>query len=410
MFESELNVMSRNELILILVSALYFIAGTMSSVFVNVYLYAFTGSIYAMTIYAMIRFSFFPLGFYLGGKFSRFWSLSRILTLGLLIVISALALLLIINPYFKNYPYLIYSLGFVFGTGEGLFWFSLNSLNLTASTQESRPNFIGVLGISNSTSMVIAPLVASFIVRFANTDTIGYIRIFQVVIILHLISAILSTQIKLKRINIPYTLRDKWNIKEDMQWRYVMKSHFFLGIRESLTLVLTGLLVYNASGAQGEFYGQLLTIFALANVVANFLAARVIKRNNRIQMYRLGAVVLFSSTVVLVLIPNIYGAIYFGVMNALGNPFFANPFAIIMMNAIADYAEKENVYARMIIKEFALDIGRVLGMSLILLFSLLFTETVSIQLAVVVCSSFTLILVIYAKNYHKKKDAMKLNS
>lgn len=398
--------MSRNEIILILVTALYFIAGTMSSVFVNVYLYAFTGSLYAMTAYSMIRFSLFPLGFYLGGKLSRTWTLSRILTTGLIIIIAALALLLSINSFFVRQPLLIYSLAFVFGTGEGLFWFSINNLNLSVSSKESRPHFIGTLGITNSSAMVIAPFIASLIVKYASSDLSGYIRIFQIVIIVQMISAFLSTKIKLDKVVAAYTLKDKWNLKSDPQWRYIMISHFLLGVRDSLTLVLTGLLIYNATGGQGSLYGQLLTGFALINVVANFVASKIIKRHNRIHMYILGAIILFSSTVILVMVPNMIGAIYFGVSNAIGNPFFINPFSIIMMNAISDYSSNENINARMIMKELALDIGRVLGMSLILMFSFLLKEPLSLQVAVVISSSFTLILVFYARSYHYHRDQM----
>ena len=401
--------MSRNERFLISISSLYFMAGTMSAVFVNVYLYAFTGSLLAMTAYSIIRFSCFPLGFLLGGRLSQKWRLSRVLTIGLSVIVLALALLLTINPWFDRYPYLIYSLGLVFGTGEGLFWFSLNSLNLTASSKETRPKFIAILGIFNASAMVLAPFFATLIVRLSLTDTQGYLRIFQVVIVVQTCAAILSTQVKLPSIQNPYTLKDKFNLKKDPQWRYVMISHVFLGIRDSLTLVLTGLLIFNATGGKGSTYGDLLTIFALINVGANFIAARVIKRHNRISMYIFGAILLFSSTTILVLIPNLYGALYFGIVNAIGGPFFINVFSIITMNALSDYIQTENIYARMIVKEVALNIGRVSGMLSILIFSWLLVEPLSLTVAVIVSSSFSLILVFYARNYHQKRETIKVN-
>lgn len=399
--------MNRNEKILLVINALYFIAGTMSSVFVNVYLYAFTGSIYAMTAYAMIRFSCFPLGFYLGGKLTQKWPLSATLTLGLTIIVGALALLLGVNGLFETQPLWIYSLGLVFGTGEGLYWFSVNNLNLTASSKETRPKFISTMGITNAISTVIAPFVATMIVRFSQTDLQGYLVIFQVVIVIQSIAALLSTQVKVKSFHSSFTLMDKWNLKNDAQWRYVMLSHLFLGIRDSLLLVLSGLLVYNATGGKGSMYGDLLTLFALLSVAANYVASKVIKRHNRIYMYMSGAVLLFSSTMVLVLVPNLYGAIYFGLVNALGNPFFINPFSIITMNAMSDYMAHENIYARMIVKETMMDIGRVSGMFSILFFSFFIPEPLSLILAVFLCSSFTLILVFYAYRYHQQRDKMK---
>lgn len=398
---------STNEKILLSIGALYFVAGTLSAVFVNVYLYAFTGSLYAMTAYSIVRFGMFPIGFVIGGRLSKRYMLSRVLSTGLSIIVMALAFLLGFNAYFERFPILIYSLGFIFGIGEGLYWFSISALNLTASSKESRGKFVMTQGILNSSATVIAPFVATQIVSFSHTDTLGYIRIFQVVIVLQSIAAFLSTKVKLAKIEMNIVYKDKLDFKMDKQWRYLMLNHFFLGIRDSLTLVLTGLLVYNATGGSGSFYGNLLTFFALINVASNFVASRVIKRNNRMVSYVLASVILFSSTMVLVLSPNLMGAIYFGVTNALAVPFYVNPFMIISMNALSDYMAKENIYARLIIKEFSLNGGRVLGMVVILLFSRWFIEPYSMIFGVTFSSSFTLVLALYAHIYHKHRDALK---
>lgn len=396
--------MNRNEKILIFINALYFIAGTMSSVFVNVYLYAFTGSIYAMTAYAMVRFGFFPVGFAIGGKTARRTSLSTSLTIGLVIIVIALATLLGINQAFAQNVSLIYLLGVIFGLGEGMYWFSINNLNLVASSKATRPAFISTMGIFNAAATVVAPFVATLIVRVSATDLDGYIRIFQVVIILQTIAAALSTRVKVEANKKPYTLLDKFKLKTDPQWRYIMISHFLLGARDSLLLVLSGLLIYKATGGSGSQYGDLLTFFAVLSIVSNFAASRLIKRHNRIKMYIFGAILLFSSTMILVLVPNLYGAIYFGVVNALGNPFFINPFSIITMNAMSDYMDAESVYGRMIVKEVSMDAGRLTGMASTLVMAIFFKEPLSLILSVTFCSSFTLILVAYAHLYHRERD------
>jgi len=100
-------------------------------------------------------------------------------------------------------------------------------------------------------------------------------------------------------VNRPYTIWDKFNLKHDIQWRYVMVSHFLFGVRDSLLIVLTSILIYKATGGSGSLYGDLLTGFALLNLLANFAARRLIKRNNRMQMYAFGATLLFTSTSIL---------------------------------------------------------------------------------------------------------------
>lgn len=399
--------MSRNEKLLVIVNATYFIAATMSAVFVNVYLYAFTGSIYSMTLYAMVRFTMIPLGFYVGGMLSRKLSLSTILSIGLLIIISAFAFLLGFNHLFYDNYYLIFVVGLVLGSGEGLYWFSINSLNLQCSTKATRAKFVSTMAIFNSASTVVAPFVATMIVRLASTDAQGYIRIFQIVIVLQIIAAFISRKVENIYVNKSYTVLDKLNLKHDVQWRYVMVSHFIFGVRDSLLIVLTSILIYNATGGSGSLYGDLLTGFAVLNLLANFAARRLIERQNRLYMYAFGAILLFTSTMVLVLYPSIIGAIYFGVVNAIGNPFMVNTFNIIMMNALQDYMEEENIFGRIIAKEFTLNGGRLLGMASILIFATFIPEPLSLIVAVTFCSSFALILVVYAFKYHKQRELLK---
>ncbi len=109
----------------------------------------------------------------------------------------------------------------------------------------------------------------------------------------------------------------------------------------------------------------------------------------------------------LVLVPNLIGAIYFGLVNALTIPFVSNTFNIIMMNAMQDYTEHENITGRVIAKEFALNGGRLLGMAMTIALSFILPEPYSLIAAVTFCSVAIVVLVVYARNYHTKRDALK---
>lgn len=399
--------LNRNEKLLVLINAIYFIAATMSAVFVNVYLYTFTGSIYSMTTYAIVRFTMIPLGFYIAGIVSRRWSLSSILTTGLMIITISLGFLLMFNHLFGENILLIYMVGLILGTGEGLYWFAISKLNLQVSIRESRAKFISMMGIFNSASTIVAPFVATMIVRLSETDTEGYLRIFWIVIVLQILAAFVSTRVENFFETKAYTVWDKLNLKADGQWRYLMISHFIFGIRDSMLIVMTGILIFNATGGRGSLYGDLLTGFAVLNLIANTVASRVIQRNNRIHVYYYGALLLFTSTMMLVLVPNLIGAVYFGLVNALAIPFVSNTFNIIMMNAMQDYAEYENITGRVIAREFALNGGRLLGMAMTIALSFILPESYSLIAAVTFCSAAIVVLVLYAKKYHTKRDALK---
>jgi len=396
--------MNRNEKLLVGVSALYFIASTMSGVFVAVYLYSATGSLWMMSLYTMNRFGLYPLAFIIGAQLTRKIRMAGVLTSGLIVNIIGLAVLLSINTGFNDHNYLVFVIASIFGLGEGLYWFSMNILNQAASTKPSRGKFVAQMGIFNGVAMVLAPLLSTQIILFAPSDTTGYIWIFEVVIVIFSITAFISTKVSTLVQYEPLVFRDKLILKKGSQWRYVIISHFLFGIRDSLTLFLTGLLVYNAASGNGSMYGNLLTFFAILGILSNTVASRLIKRENRLKMYQRGAYLLFTSTVVLVFMPNIYGALYFGIANSIGSPFYFNPFSIIMMNALHDYSEKENINVRIILKETALAFGRLLGMGLIVVAFFTLPETIYLKVVVSFSSCFALILIYYATNYHIARD------
>lgn len=396
--------MTKNERILIGVGTLFFISSTMSNVFVNVFLYAYTGSLVTLISYSFVRFFCIPLGYLVAGRLVSKIKLSTILTLGLVVLALSIGILLLINPWFETYPILIYLLGTIFGLGEGLYWFSANNLNQLASTKTTRPAFVSSMGIANAIATIVAPFSATWIVSHSISDTQGYIRIFQVVILVQLIASVLASRVSIEHNRESFTLLDKFDLRKDAQWRYVMTSNVLFGIREAVLFVLGGILIFRATGNSGKAYGDLLTMFALLAIIANAIARKLISRENRMRMYSIGAILLFIGTMVLVLVPTLQGAIIYGMMNAIGSPFLINPFNIIIMNAIQDYAGKEPLYGRIIARETAWTSGRLIGFFSILLVSWLVPEPLSLIISVTFCSSSILVLMIYARRYHRLRE------
>ncbi len=399
--------MTKNEKLLLMVNAIYFLSGTMSGVFVNVYLYAFTGSLVQMTIYAMVRFSFFPLGFLIAGILCKRTRLATTLTIGLVIIIATMGFLLTFNQLFSRYYFIIYGIGLTFGIGEGMFWFSVNNLSLAVSEKKTRAKFITTMSITNAISTVLAPSIAALIVTFSKTETLGYLFIFQLVILLHSVTAYISSRIGIVTQRQNFTLRDKFSLKQDSQWRYIMTSHLLFGIRDSATLVVMGLLLYNALGSNGSLYSALLIIFSFLGIISATIVRKVQRRENRIALYSYGAFALFFAAMVLVLMPNLIGALIYGVVNALAAPFFINPYSIIVMNAMQDYMETGSVYGHMIIKEVVLNIGRLTGMSFVLIAYAVLPTSMYMAVAVFASSIFAPILVVYASTYHRQRDQLK---
>ena len=135
--------------------------------------------------------------------------------------------------------------------------------------------------------------------------------------------------------------------------------------------------------------------------------SKTMVRTNRMKYYTLGAIFLSTSTIVLVVFPNIYGAIYYGVVNAIASAFYSSPFNLIAMNALNDYDKQENIVGRVIARETYLTISRCLGMLFIVLCNKMFSETIYLYVSVITLSLSPIVLAAYSNIYHKKRDAMK---
>lgn len=384
-------------------------ASAMTAVFVNVYLYKFTGSLVTMTAYAMVRFGFFPIAFTVGAHIGRKFRLSLTMTAGLLLIVFGLLVLLTLREKIGEIGYAIYIIGMIFGMGEGFFWLSTVSLNQLVSTKESRGKYLGFMGMFNGLTNIIAPLMAAQIVAWSPNDTEGYLRIFQLVIVLYLIIAYLASTIRVISQKGKFTVLDKVFQTKDKQWAYIFNSHLLFGVRDSLVLMLTGLLIYRATGGSGSTYGRLLAVFAMISIAAFYIAGKIITRKNRLKMYQFGALFTAISTVILVLFPTTAGAIAFGILASLVAPFYVLPFQIITMNATSDYMD-ENIMGHIISKEIGITSGRLLGMLTIIAFSFIFPEEIFLPLAVIFCSMFPLILVIYATVYHNSREIVKVKT
>ena len=126
--------------------------------------------------------------------------------------------------------------------------------------------------------------------------------------------------------------------------------------------------------------------------------------------YTLGGFFLCSSTMVLALVPNIYGALYYGLVNAFAYPFFGTPYSIICMNALQDYQQSSNLIGFVAAREYQTSLGRIIGMSTVFIFALFFDQDKAVACTAVLFSLCPIIQVIVANIYHKRREKEKKNA
>ena len=366
----------------VLLNAVFNLSSTFSSLFLSVYLFVYAKSLPLMCVYTIIRISLFPIFSIIGAKLVKKHSFTFTFSLGLVLIASSLLYALLATSLFEISPYYVLIAALLTGMGEGLYWFSSNSCSQLVSNPESRARFLSRVGIFNGIAAVLAPIIASIIINYSESELIAYRIILVIIFILYLVVSYISLLIRVKSKDEKYDLKEAFSFKDKM-WRDHTLAVLIYGFRNSLTLILAGLLVYNAAG-DGGTYSNLQVLFAVINILSFVFLTKALRKEYVDITFIFGVIIAILSMSVLVLFNNIYGAIFYGVTNAMCSSFYDNSYNYFSANIISNY--KSDMVARVVVRETSLSIGRCLGMGLIVLFYFILPGDLYLKVSVILLS------------------------
>ena len=394
---------SRKEKIMIAIYSIFNFANQMSSVFLNIFLYTYSNnSLVSMAIYTICRLSMYPIFFTISGRIAEKKSYSLTLAVALSIMAAQLLYVLQFHHLFSETIAYVYLAGIIGGIGEGFMWMSMNTLNQFVTTSDSMARYLSLVGVFNNIATLTAPLIASMLINISASDMDGYILIFRIVAVVFIFLVFLAMQIKVKGTDLSYSVKECLNISGDRIWRINMISTFLYGIRDSLTVVLVNLILYDALGKGGSEYSLILGFFSLIMILVYTFYSKRIEQDKILPVYVISAFLLASSTMVLTIAHNYFGGMYYGIANAVSYPAYSNGYSVLVMDAINRFADKENMTGRVIAKEFYLDFGRIGGMLVVILFSKIFSQSMYLVVSVVIVSLFAIINVLYVHTSYRK--------
>lgn len=389
--------MNKLEKRVVIINAVFNLSSTFSSLFLNVYLFVYAKSLPLMCIYTIIRIGLFPLFFILGSKIVKKRSYSLTYSVGLVLIASSLLYALLATRLFDINPAYILIAAVLTGIGEGLYWFSSNSCNQIVSNIESRAKFLAYTGLFNNIASLAAPLIANIIINNSVTDMDAYRAILVIIFVLYIVVSIISLSLKFSSNSEPVSLKESFSFKDNM-WRDHLIAVLIYGLRNSLTLVLTGLLVYNAVGS-GGLYASLQSLFAALTIVMFYILSRSFMRQFMKLSFKVGVIISILSMSILVLFDNMFGAIFFGISNALCSCTYDNAYNYYSANIISNY--RNDMVERVVARETFLSIGRCLGMGIIVLFFYLFPENLYLKISVISLSITAVFVYLLLVQYKK---------
>ena len=387
--------MSSLEIKTITLNTLFSFASTLMSVFVSVYLYVHADSLVLMTIYTIIRIALFPPSFIIGSKISKKYNFTVTYSIGLLLVTCSLLYILFGSKLFSINKNLILIAAFITGIGEGFYYFSSNTCNQVVSSAESRARFLAYNGIFNNITCVLAPFVSNLIINKASDDMTGYRRILILTVFIFLTVIFTALTINKKSDDKDISILSVLSLKEKV-WRDHQFAVFFYGFANSLSLTLTSMLIFNASKS-GDTYSKLQILFSIIAVVSYRLISKRVNKEFIDRTYIMGLIIRITSTMFLVIFPNMFGAIYYGIANALASVFYDNTYNYLSACIIGRH--QDEMTARVVARETSLSLGRCIGMSFIVLCSYIIPNDNYVKFSVILLSLFPILVAKFLFKY-----------
>ena len=347
--------------------------------FISVYLYVYTKSIPMMSLYIIVRIGLFPVFFALGYYLSKKHSFTVTYILGLSLITLALVYALLAGPLFEINPYYVLIAAAIVGSGEGFYYFSANTCNQIVSKTKTRNIFFSYNGIFNNITSLMAPVYATFMLSLSKDEMMGYKRILVSIIIVFVVVIGFAFKINKRSEDKGSSLIKALSFK-DKVWRDHSIAVFIYGLRNALELNTINLLIYNAS-KNGTTYSKLNIVFSIITIVTFRVIVNLLNRENMDRTFKLGVFIKIISTLILVFIPNMIGAIIYGVLNALATVLYDNSYNVLSANIIGLY--KEEMTSRVVARETYLSIGRCLAMAFIILCYQVLPSDMYLQVSVV---------------------------
>ena len=356
--------------------------------FISVYLYVYTKSIPMMSLYIIVRIGLFPLFFALGYHLSKKYAFTLTYILGLSLITLALVYALLAGPLFEVNPYYVLIAAAIVGSGEGFYYFSANTCNQIVSKTETRTEFFSYNGIFNNITSLLAPVYATFMLSISLDEMTGYKRILMTIIVVFIIVIGFAFKINKRSEDKGSSLLKALSLK-DKTWRDHNIAVFIYGLRNALELNTINLLIYNAS-KNGTTYSKLNVVFSIITIVTFRVLIKLVNRENMDKAFKIGVLIKIVSTLLLIFVPNMIGAIAYGVLNALATVFYDNSYNVLSANIIGLY--RNEMTSRVVARETYLSLGRCLAMAFIILCYILLPEDMYLQVSVLLLA-FTPIFV-----------------
>jgi len=356
--------LDRQAKLLLLVNGLFVAANALSGTFVNVYLWKMKNEFHPIAYFALTTHLTGACTFWLAGKWVKQHNKMNCLRLGVAVSALFYLLVLLLGPKAVESVLL---LGVVQGMAGGFFWLAFNVVYFEITDRDNRDWFNGWSGLLGSFAGMIAPWISGFLITRMQ-DAAGYRLIFAISLAIFLVGVIVSFFLKKRKAQGEY----EWlfffrSLKEHRHWAWAGAALAAQGLREGLFAFIIGLLVYISTKSEMSLGNYSLVTSAIG--LFSFMAAgKWLKPRYRNLGMFIGSAAIVSAILFFFWKVDLTTLLLFGISVALFYPMFSIPMTSTVYDLIGrDEESVKNRVEYVVLREFSLNAGRILGVIIFLI-------------------------------------------
>lgn len=341
--------------------SLYQLGASMAGVFLNLYLWRLTESLFINGMYTLVTYLIGPLAFIVAGKYAK--TVDRLFVYRIGIFLTALFYLLVILAGERVVDYYI-GFALIAGTSGGFYWLGYLTLMYDVSTDENRIRYLALNSIFFNFAGLIGPAAAGLIISL-NDGLRGYMTVFTLAFIMFLVTTIGSFRLKSKGSHHKayYIKLLPILIRRDRRFFSGLIGWKLLGMYQGLMLLLPNILLYHFLG-QEDLVGYMGIGTLGLTILTSYMLSRF-ARPELVRRYIMIAATGFTAGPLLLLIVgmNVWTVLFFIATFFAMAPMLVNSFSAYHYRLVGKLPLKGNLRVETIVaREIFINMGRAVSL------------------------------------------------
>lgn len=374
--------------LLLLVNILFIAASTLSGAFVTVYLWKVKSQFAPIAWFTFATHFAGALTFWLAGAWIKRANKMNALRAGMAVSAFFYLLVLLLGQHTVQYAAL---LGIVQGLASGFFWLAFNVVYFEITERDNRDRFNGWSGLLASGAGMLAPWISGLLIA-RMPDKTGYTLIFSLSLCLFIVGIIVSFFLQKRQTDGDYSWQFAFRtLHNNPNWRLAAGALAGQGLREGVFGFMISLLVYISTKSELSL-GNYSLVTSAVGLASYFFIGKLFKPAYRKWSMLAGAVVMTGVLLIFFWQISYATLLVFGIAVALAYPLYSVPILSTVFDLIGTNAESvQHRVEYVVLREFALDAGRMIGVLLFLAVTSVSTDPATLKWLILAIGSGPLI-------------------